>query len=160
MSSLRSQSRGDRRLKNEINVVPYIDVMLVLLVIFMVTAPLITPGVIELPSVGQAANIPATPIEVQITEDGKVSWRKREPGAVSQPVERNSLAQTILSQLGPDQPVVIAADGKVPYESVMKVMDDLRKNGVSKLGLLVDQKGNEPVKSAPKSGSKPVPRRQ
>ena len=78
MSSLRSRSRGDRRLKNEINVVPYIDVMLVLLVIFMVTAPLITPGVIELPSVGQAANVPATPIEVQITEDGKVSWRKRE----------------------------------------------------------------------------------
>lgn len=160
MSSLRSSSRGDRRLKNEINVVPYIDVMLVLLVIFMVTAPLITPGVIELPSVGQAANVPSTPIEVQITEDGKLSWRKREPGSVSQPVENNSLAQTILSQLGPDQPVVIAADGKVPYESVMKVMDDLRKSGVTKLGLLVDQKGNEPAKTTSKPSSKPAPKRQ
>jgi len=59
MSSVRSNyGRGGRKLKNEINVVPYIDVMLVLLVIFMVTAPLITPGVIELPSVGQASNIP------------------------------------------------------------------------------------------------------
>ena len=85
MSSLRSRSRGDRRLKNEINVVPYIDVMLVLLVILMVTAPLITPGVVELPSVGQASNVPATPIEVQITEDGKISWRKREAGPYHNP---------------------------------------------------------------------------
>lgn len=141
MSSVRSSSgRSGRRLKNEINVVPYIDVMLVLLIIFMVTAPLITPGVVELPSVGQAANVPATPIEVQITEDGKISWRNREAGATNIPVERSALAQTILSELKPDQPVVIAADGKVAYEEVMKVMDDLRKNGVTKLGLLVDQK--------------------
>ena len=154
MSSVRSSSgRSGRRLKNEINVVPYIDVMLVLLIIFMVTAPLITPGVVELPSVGQAANIPATPIEVQITEDGKVSWRKREPGATNIPVERNALAQTILSELQPDQPVVIAADGKVPYETVMKVMDDLRKNGVTKLGLLVDQKGDTPAPNASPKGA-------
>jgi biopolymer transport protein TolR len=153
MSSVRSSSgRGGRKLKNDINVVPYIDVMLVLLVIFMVTAPLITPGVIELPSVGQASNVPQTPIEIQITEDGKVSWRKRDPGATYQAVERNSLAQTILSELKPDQPVVIAADGKVPYETVMKVMDDLRTNGVTKLGLLVDQKGNSTP--APKAGGK------
>ena len=79
MSSVRSSSgRSGRRLKNEINVVPYIDVMLVLLIIFMVTAPLITPGVIELPSVGQAANVPLTPLEIQINESGKIEWRKRE----------------------------------------------------------------------------------
>ena len=91
MSSVRSSSgRPGRRLKNEINVVPYIDVMLVLLVIFMVTAPLITPGVIELPSVGQAANVPMTPIEIQITEDSKVSWRKRESGQSFKPVERTA----------------------------------------------------------------------
>ncbi|NDY83231.1 protein TolR [Orrella sp. NBD-18] len=153
MSSVRSSSgRSGRKLKNDINVVPYIDVMLVLLVIFMVTAPLITPGVIELPSVGQASNVPQTPIEIQIAEDGKISWRKREAGSTYQPVERSSLAQTILSELKPDQPVVIAADGKVPYETVMKVMDDLRTNGVTKLGLLVDQKGNS--NNAPKSGGK------
>ena len=163
MSSVRSSSgRPGRRLKNEINVVPYIDVMLVLLVIFMVTAPLITPGVVELPSVGQAANVPLTPIEIQITEDGKLSWRKREPGAVNVSVERSALAQTILSELKPDQPVVIAADGKVPYESVMKVMDDLRKNGVTKLGLLVDQKSDAPApnaKPAAKPAAKPTNRR-
>jgi biopolymer transport protein TolR len=128
--------------------------MLVLLVIFMVTAPLITPGVIELPSVGQAANVPLTPIEVQITEDSKVSWRTRESGQVFKPVERNALAQTILSQLKPDQPVVIGADGRVSYDVVMKVMEDLRKNGVTKLGLLVDQKGN----TAPTPNAKPVKR--
>jgi biopolymer transport protein TolR len=154
MSSVRSSSgRSGRRLKNEINVVPYIDVMLVLLIIFMVTAPLITPGVVELPSVGQASNIPATPIEVQITEDGKVSWRKREAGATNIPVERSALAQTILAELKPDQPVVIAADGKVPYETVMKVMDDLRKNGVTKLGLLVDQKGDAATPNASPKGA-------
>jgi biopolymer transport protein TolR len=154
MSSVRSSSgRSERRLKNEINVVPYIDVMLVLLIIFMVTAPLITPGVVELPSVGQASNVPATPIEVQITEDGKVSWRKREAGATNIPVERSALAQTILSELKPDQPVVIAADGKVPYETVMKVMDDLRKNGVTKLGLLVDQKGDTATPKASPKGA-------
>ena len=154
MSSVRSSSgRGGRKLKNEINVVPYIDVMLVLLVIFMVTAPLITPGVVELPSVGQASNVPATPIEVQIAEDGKISWRKRDAATSYKPVERSSLAQTLLSELKPDQPVVIAADGKVPYESVMKVMDELRTNGITKLGLLVDQKGNSPSSKNP---AKPV----
>ena len=159
MSSVRSSSgRGGRKLKNEINVVPYIDVMLVLLVIFMVTAPLITPGVVELPSVGQASNVPATPIEVQIAEDGKISWRKRDAGATYQPVERTSLVQTLLAELKPDQPVVIAADGKVPYESVMKVMDDLRTAGITKLGLLVDQKGRQAAPSNSKSTAKPVKR--
>ena len=149
MSSVRSNyGRGGRKLKNEINVVPYIDVMLVLLVIFMVTAPLITPGVIELPSVGQAANIPSTPIEIEIDDKGAIKWRKREAGAVSQSVERSELASTLLAQLKPDQSVVIAADGKVSYDTVMKVMDDLRSNGITKLGLLVDQKGKSDTKPA------------
>lgn len=139
MSSLRSNRRGARRLKNEINVVPYIDVMLVLLVIFMVTAPMITPGVIDLPSVGRAASVPAVPIEVQIGQDGQISWRTREPGQEFQPVSRDSLAQTILSARSVDQPVVIAAHGKVPYESVVGLMDSLRANGVDRLGLLVEQ---------------------
>lgn len=154
MSSMRSDhGRPGRRLKNEINVVPYIDVMLVLLVIFMVTAPLITPGVVELPSVGQSASVPTSPIEIQIKQDGSVQWRKRESGAQFVEVPRNALAQTILSALQPNQPVIIAADGRVPYESVVKVMDDLRANGVSRLGLLVDQKAAEPS-----SNRKPIGR--
>jgi biopolymer transport protein TolR len=149
MSSVRSSSgRQGRRLKNEINVVPYIDVMLVLLVIFMVTAPLITPGVIELPTVGQAATVPTTPIEVQITEDGKLSWRQRDASGKFQSVERSSLAQTILSVRTPGQPVVISADGKVAYKSVTEVMESLRKAGIDKLGLLVSQEGEITAKPA------------
>lgn len=151
MRSMRSGRRGsNRRLKNEMNVVPYIDVMLVLLVIFMVTAPLITPGVIDLPRVGQAASVPATPIEVQIGQDGEVSWRAREPGAHFQPVPRDNVAQTLLTVREADQPVVIAAHGKVPYESVVELMDTLRANGIDRLGLLVEQsQGSEPVDVTP-----------
>jgi len=134
--------RSGRRLKNEINVVPYIDVMLVLLVIFMVTAPMITPGLINLPSVGQAAEVPATPIEVQIAEDGSLAVRRREPGAEYEKTASQDLISKVQSMLTADTPVVIAADGKVPYESVMKIMDELRSNGVTRLGLLVNQQAN------------------
>jgi biopolymer transport protein TolR len=151
MSSLRSsRGRGHHRLKNEINVVPYIDVMLVLLVIFMVTAPLITPGVIDLPSVGRAAQVPSVPIEIQITQTGELSWRKREPGGQFQPVERDAIAQTILTVLEPEQPVVISAHGKVPYETVVELMDRLKANGVQRLGLMVEQReGSQPVDTTP-----------
>ncbi len=128
-----------RRLKNEINVVPYIDVMLVLLVIFMVTAPMITPGLIELPSVGQAAEVPATPLEVQIEQDGTLSLRMRESGAEFQQISTPSLINEVRSRITTETPVVIAADGRVPYETVMSVMDELRSNGITRLGLLVDQ---------------------
>jgi biopolymer transport protein TolR len=155
MSALRSsRRRGSRGLKNEINVVPYIDVMLVLLVIFMVTAPMITPGVIDLPSVGRASNVPTVPIEIQISQDGELSWRKREAGAQFQPVARDAVAQTILEAREPDQPVVIAAHGKVPYETVVELMDRLRANGVDRLGLLVEQRqGEQPVDTTPITGS-------
>ncbi len=142
MPSVRSSSgRGGRRAKNEINVVPYIDVMLVLLVIFMVTAPMITPGLIELPSVGQAAEVKATPLEVEIAEDGKVSVRLREAGAQPQSIARESLVSEVQSRITPETPVVIAADGRVPYEQVVQAMDELRASGITRLGLLVNQKG-------------------
>ena len=70
--------RERRRPMHEINVVPYIDVMLVLLVIFMVTAPLVTPGVIELPSVSKASNAPVAPLEVVIRADQTVLLRVRD----------------------------------------------------------------------------------
>jgi len=132
--------RRSRRLKNEINVVPYIDVMLVLLVIFMVTAPMITPGLINLPSVGRAAEVPVKPIEVQIAQDGDISIRVREPGSEFQKVADQDLIGAVQARASADTPVIIAADGHVPYETVMKVMDQLRSGGVSRLGLLVDQK--------------------
>lgn len=139
MSSLRSNSYRRRRLTNEINVVPYIDVMLVLLVIFMVTAPMITPGLIELPSVGKASEIRAQPLEVQIEEDGSLSLRLREGGSEFEPVSSTSLLAEVQSRITDETPVVIAADGRVPYETVVKIMDELRSGGVTRLGLLVNE---------------------
>ena len=137
-----STGRHGRRLKNEINVVPYIDVMLVLLIIFMVTAPMITPGVIQLPSVGQAAEVPVTPLEVQISEDKSISVRMRTAGSEFQQINSQNLVSEVQSRSTADTPVVIAADGRVPYEEVMKVMDELRSGGITRLGLLVDQKSS------------------
>lgn len=135
----RRRQRGSRR-KNEINVVPYIDVMLVLLVIFMVTAPMITPGVVNLPSVCQATEVPATPIEIQIAEDGAYSIRLRNAGANFQDIPKEALLDEVKMLLQqPDTPVVIAADGKIAYEEVMQVMDTLRANGVTRLALMVNQ---------------------
>lgn len=134
-----SSNRRRRRLTNEINVVPYIDVMLVLLVIFMVTAPMITPGLIELPSVGQATEVPAQPLEVQIDEQGQISVRLREGGAEFEAISDENLVSEVQARTTAETPVVIAADGRVPYERVVKIMDQLRSSGISRLGLLVDQ---------------------
>lgn len=134
-----TSNRRRRRLTNEINVVPYIDVMLVLLVIFMVTAPMITPGLIELPSVGQATEVPAQPLEVQIDEHGQISVRLREGGAEFEAISDENLVSEVQARITAATPVVIAADGRVPYERVVKIMDQLRGSGISRLGLLVDQ---------------------
>src|SRR5699024_7883821 len=91
----RSHRRRQRRQKNEMNVVPYIDVMLVLLVIFMVTAPMITPGIIDLPTVGEASEVPATPVEVQLGEDGVLSVRLREASNDFSPSSPESLIDDI-----------------------------------------------------------------
>ena len=127
---------------NEINVVPYIDVMLVLLVIFMVTAPLITPGVIDLPSVSKSSNAPLAPLEVVIRQNRSLLLRVRDAhGALAEerPVARADLARAIRERQGnnPDRPVVIAADKDVRYEAVLNVMDELQKQQVRRVGLLV-----------------------
>ena len=142
MPSARGGNGRSRRLKNDINVVPYIDVMLVLLVIFMVTAPMITPGLIELPSVGQASEVQAKPVEVQVSEDGTISLRVRDAGTEFEQISSESLVTEVQSRLTAETPVVIAADGRVPYEKVMKIMDELRSSGITRLGLLVDQQPN------------------
>ncbi len=130
-----------RRLKNEINVVPYIDVMLVLLVIFMVTAPLVTPGVIDLPSVGKASQQPPVPpVEIQVRADGSLSIRETAKGqATEQKVTQAQLATFVreLQRRNPEQPVLIAGDKEVKYEMIMKVMDELQRQNVKRVGLLV-----------------------
>jgi biopolymer transport protein TolR len=133
------EKRGNRRLINQINVVPYIDVMLVLLVIFMVTAPLINPGQVELPSIGKASNPPVAPMEVSIHTDQSLWLRDRAAGGNDRKVSRNELLAAIRQKQGknPDQAVVIAADKDVRYESVLDVMDMLQQNQVKKVGLMV-----------------------
>ena len=122
---------------HEINVVPYVDVTLVLLVIFMVTAPLVTPGVIELPSVDKASAPKLTPIEIVITEDRKLSLRERDPaGKVlgEKPIARGDIAKMIKD---PKTPVLIAGDKNVKYEAVLQLMDELRAQGIERVGLQV-----------------------
>jgi len=127
---------------HEINVVPYVDVMLVLLVIFMVTAPLVTPGVVELPSVSKASNAPVMPLEVVIKEDQSMIFRSRDAkGAATEErrVARGELAKLIgeRQRTHPDQPVLIAADKNVRYEAVLAVMDELQRQQIKRVGLLV-----------------------
>ena len=133
------ERRGGRRLINQINVVPYIDVMLVLLVIFMVTAPLINPGQVELPSVGKTSNPPVAPLEVSIHTDQTLWLRDRAAGTDDRKVTRNELIAAIKQKQAknPEQAVVIAADKDVRYESVLDVMDMLQQNQVRKVGLMV-----------------------
>ena len=134
-----------RKLMNQINVVPYVDVMLVLLVIFMVTAPLVTPGVVDLPSVGKSAQPPAAPLEVVIKVDTSLMLRERVSGdkGAGGMLERNVSTAELVSALrekqsrNPDQPVVISADKDVRYEAVLKVMDELQKASIRRVGLMV-----------------------
>lgn len=119
-----------------INVVPLIDVMLVLLVVFMITAPFINPGQVELPSVGKTAVTPSQPIEVTIRASGEMSLRDRAKGDVEVPVTASSLAVEVKRMLKEDQPVVISADKNVRYEEVMKAMSALQAAQVSRIGLL------------------------
>jgi biopolymer transport protein TolR len=133
------EKRSVKRLMNEINVVPYIDVMLVLLVIFMITAPFINPGQVELPEIGKTSAPPVQPLEVSIRTDTSVWLRDRASSAVDRKVTRDELVQAIREKQAqnPEQAVVIAADKDVRYQAVLEVMDMLQRNQVRKVGLLV-----------------------
>ena len=128
--------RRPRKAINQINVVPYIDVMLVLLVIFMITAPLITPGEITLPSVGSALTTPVAPIEIRINRDQALFLKEGTASPVR--VSRDELIARIQARQkdAPGSPVVISADKDVRYESVIEVLDMLQRNKVTKVGLL------------------------
>lgn len=132
------EKRTKHRLMNQINVVPYIDVMLVLLVIFMVTAPLVNPGQIELPTVGKTTSQPVAPMEVSVRADGTFWWRDRARGGAEKMVSRTELIREIKQKQArnADQAVVISADKDVKYEKVLDVMDMLQDNQVRKVGLL------------------------
>ncbi len=131
--------RRPRRAMSEINVVPYIDVMLVLLIIFMVAAPLINPGQIDLPQVSQQLRTDViAPMEVRVRANGDLGFvdRTRSPDELR--VSREQLLKLVqdAQRARPQQPVVISADRKVPYEDVLRVLDVLQKERVKSVGLL------------------------
>ena len=127
---------------SSINVVPYIDVMLVLLVIFMITAPLMNPGQIDLPSIGKSSAPPVAPMEVIIKRDASLALRDLGRGGVEIPVSRDELIAQLKQKQSKnaDQPVVISADKNVRYEEVINVMDLLQKQQIRKVGLLAKAK--------------------
>ena len=135
MASLVSRGRG-RRTINEINMVPFIDVMLVLLIIFMVTAPLITPSVIDLPSVGKAAKQPDQVIQIVIGKEDSIEMKIKEKSTT---LGLKSLASAVKQAQNSvlNSAVVISADKNIKYESVVKVMDTLQRAGVQRVGLSV-----------------------
>ncbi|MGE5336914.1 MAG: ExbD/TolR family protein [Gemmatimonadota bacterium] len=135
---LRRKDGGSRRLLADINVVPYIDVMLVLVVILMVSAPFVNPSLVNLPSVGKSSRTPDRPLEIVIKVDGKLLLRDTGkelahdlPGAVA------IIKQRQKSKPNAPTPVVIAADKDVRYEQVMKVMSALQKENIARVGLAV-----------------------
>jgi biopolymer transport protein TolR len=133
------ERRNSRRLMNQINVVPYIDVMLVLLVIFMVTAPMVNPGQVDLPSVGKSSQPAIAPMEVSVRADESLWLRDRSvAGSTEVRVDRARLVEAIREkqQKNPEQAVVIAGDKNVRYEVVLDVMDMLQQNQVTRVGLL------------------------
>ena len=135
MPAVVSRGRG-RRTINEINMVPFIDVMLVLLIIFMVTAPLIAPSMIDLPSVGKAPKQPDQVIQIVIGKDESLELKTGDKGRklgvreITTAVKQAQAGQT-------NSAVVISADRSVKYESVVKVMDALQRAGVQRVGLSV-----------------------
>ena len=135
MASTVSRGRG-RRTISEINMVPFIDVMLVLLIIFMVTAPLITPSVIDLPSVGKAAKQPDRVLQLVVAKDESLELKGI---GSSMPIALRDVAAAVKkAHAGASNPaVVISADRSVRYETVVKVMDTLQRAGVQRVGLSV-----------------------
>jgi biopolymer transport protein TolR len=132
--------RRSRRSLSEINVVPYIDVTLVLLIIFMVTAPMIVTGTIDLPRVGQSSNNPVAAIEVTVRKDGSHSVRLRQQGAEEARVSRSELAETV-RKLAPssESPIILLAEREVPYDSVVQALSSLQAQGLGRVGLAVRQ---------------------
>ena len=127
----------------EINVVPYIDVMLVLLIIFMVAAPLINPGQIDLPQVAQKLDPAVAPMEVRVRANGDLAVVDRAKSPEEQVVRRERLVEIVrqAQKDNPSQAIVIAGDKAVRYEEVLKVMDILQQNQVKRIGLLARPAG-------------------
>lgn len=124
-----------RRLKNEINVVPYIDVMLVLLVIFMVAAPMMTTGSVDLPTTGKSSQVPTNPTRVMVKADGSIAL-KDDKGRDSS-VDKAGLASYLRAEQvrNPELAVLVAGDKNARYEAVLDVLDSIKQLDVKRVGL-------------------------
>ena len=138
MSVATGRRQRKRKLKAEINVVPYIDVMLVLLIIFMVTAPLLNLGVdVELPEANaKPIQQEKEPVIVGVHADGRLSLQLQ--GAAPEEIDEATLLAKLSAFVrnDPDVPVMLAGDGSIPYEQVMQKMALLQQAGVAKVGLM------------------------
>ena len=123
-----------RRLKNEINVVPYIDVMLVLLVIFMVTAPMMQTGNIDLPSAGPLVAPPDEAAVIEIGKDGKLAL-KQTASAKAVPLSFVDFQRELKKLIATDRPVLVAAHNELSYQKVIDVLEEARKQGIKKISL-------------------------
>ncbi|MCF8170544.1 MAG: biopolymer transporter ExbD [Methylotenera sp.] len=138
--------RRSRRTISDINMVPFIDVMLVLLIIFMVTAPLLSPSLIDVPSVGKASNAPDQVITIEIDKQLRIVVKSKGSNAdsglqIKQNATMDNVAKIALQmQSGKAQtPVIISADKGITYDNVVKLMDRLQRAGVQRVGLAVRQ---------------------
>ena len=141
MPTMASRSGSRRRSMNEINMVPFIDVMLVLLIIFMVTAPMLTPGMVDVPSVGKSKNQPKIFATVIVNKDGSLRFKTRDAERTLSQREIGDAALRWQQAQAGESAVVIAAEKSVQYETVVKAMDALQKAGVQRVGLSVKQGG-------------------
>jgi biopolymer transport protein TolR len=138
--SSRTSMRGGRmrRSMSDINVVPYIDVMLVLLIIFMVAAPLTTPGTIDLPSVAKSSQAKETPINVIVKADKTVTVKDMKNGNEQSTSAGDVSSVVVRFQAGDaTRPVVISGDKKVEYDAILQIMDGLKQKGIERVGLSV-----------------------
>ena len=141
MPAVIAHSSRRRRSMSEINMVPFIDVMLVLLIIFMVSAPLITTGVVDLPSVGRSSQRPPQVVEVIVGADERLKLRVNQGESTTIGFGQLAVKVKELQGGNADSPVVISADKSVRYEQVVKVMDALQRAGIARVGLSVKQTG-------------------
>ena len=131
------RSGRTRKLKFEINVVPYIDVMLVLVVILMVAAPMTNPSVVNLPNAGQSKQAPTDYLELTIKADGSASVAKHSQGKAEPSSSRVDLLERLqhLHETEPDLPLLIAADKDIKYDDVIQMIAGAKKLGISRVGL-------------------------
>ena len=131
------RSGRTRKLKFEINVVPYIDVMLVLVVILMVAAPMTNPSVVNLPNAGPSKQAPTDYLEIAIIPDGSATVGKHSEGKPEKTLSHADLLERLqnLHETEPDLPLLIAADKEIKYDEVMQMIAGAKKLGITRVGL-------------------------